>query len=128
MRYCVGAILLLAILGINSCSQRQQIEDEREAKEQAAKNTEDRRKGFHCIDPFFGYSTALVDAVKARLRDPDSFEHDETSITPAGPDGAHTIIMSFRAKNGFGGVNRSVAVGKLSHESCAVVSVALSGQ
>jgi hypothetical protein len=126
---CAG-IVIVALFGVpltlTTCSRwraESKTEAAKEAKEKAAKAADDRQQGLHCLLPYLGYSTKFVDAVKQRLRDPDSFEHDKTMIAPAGPDGSHPIIMEYRAKNGFGGMNRSIAVGKLDHGTCEVVSV-----
>jgi hypothetical protein len=40
--------------------------------------------------------------VKDRLRDPSSFEHIDTVISPV-DDGDHKVVMTYRANNGFGG-------------------------
>ena len=62
----------------------------------------------------------MVAQVKRVLRDPDSFEHDETRITPANDKGKHTIMMTYRARNGFGGMNVETAIGEVDQSSCAV--------
>lgn len=91
---------------------------EETAKEDAAA-AEDKKKGFHCLSPWDGSSTQLVTLIKAQLRDPDSFEHDETRITPVDADGMHSIAMDYRAKNGFGGVNRGTAFGEIKNADCS---------
>jgi hypothetical protein len=92
---------------------------ELEAQSAALRVQEQKTKGFHCLSGWDGSHSGLVDAVKAQLRDPDSFEHDETRVTPA-TGGAHTIYMKFRSRNGFGGLNVGVAQGKVSNSTCAV--------
>jgi hypothetical protein len=82
---------------------------------------EDRRRGLNCL--FLGYNVPFVDAVKARLRDPDSFEHEKTLIAPVDKQGRHAIIMQYRAKNGFGGYNSGTAIGSLDHATCNVTAV-----
>ncbi|MCB1347224.1 MAG: hypothetical protein KDK11_00725 [Maritimibacter sp.] len=56
---------------------------------------------------------------KDQLRNPKSFEHIETRVWPVNPEGRHTIMMTFRAENGFGGLDVEQAVGFYDHESCA---------
>lgn len=90
----------------------------RESKERA----EERRKGFHCLSAWDGSHAALVDVVTKSLRDPDSFEHDETRITPVDAKGEHSVIMTFRAKNGFGGTNLESAVGTVRQSDCSLAS------
>jgi hypothetical protein len=91
---------------------------------QAAATAEDRRKGFHCLSKWDGSSEQLVEAVKTRLRDPDSFEHDETRILPV-KDGKHGVTMQYRARNGFGGMNRTVAVAEIDHATCGATVLTL---
>lgn len=76
---------------------------------------EDRRNGFHCV--VVGFSGQFVDAVKRQLRDPNSFEHEETRIDPV-ENGRHRIAMKFRSRNGFGGMNQQIAVGWIDHATC----------
>jgi hypothetical protein len=88
-------------------------------------DSEKREKGFHCLSAFNGSSYLFNDAIKIRLRDPDSFEHVETRITSVGADGLHTIYTKFRAKNGFGGMNVSNAYGKVRNSDCHVVEASI---
>lgn len=74
-------------------------------------------KGFHCLSGWDGTSASLVEKVKSKLRDPESFEHVETKVTPV-EKGEHSIIMRYRARNGFGGLNVDTAMGTLSHSTC----------
>lgn len=107
----VGALILgFCTLGGGS--------DPKEEAAQATKTAEDRRKGFHCLSAWDGSNRSLVDQVKARLRDPGSFEHAETRITPVGEGGKHAIIMEYRARNGFGGMNVNKAVGAVDPATC----------
>ncbi len=85
--------------------------------EDPARSAEDRQKGFHCLSGWDGSHRGFVEQVKSTLRDPESFEHDETLVTP-NVDGRHSIIMSFRARNGFGGMNAETAIGTFDHVTC----------
>jgi hypothetical protein len=128
---CSWAILLAFMLGvwaISSYVTRGPSEADIAASNATkAKAAEDKRQGLHCLIPVLGYNSSFVDAVKARLRDPDSFVHERTRIAPADKTGQHPIIMDYRARNGFGGVNRAVAVGTVDHETCATTAVELVG-
>jgi len=53
-----------------------------------------------------------------RMRDPDSFEHIETRITPVNSNGQHRLTMKYRAKNGFGGMTVGVAVATIRNSDC----------
>ena len=69
-----------------------------------------RRKGFHCLSAWDGSHRGVKQYVENNMRDPDSFEHIETSITPVDQAGKHTLLMKYRARNGFGGMNVAIAV------------------
>jgi hypothetical protein len=86
---------------------------ERELKEVA----ENKRKGFHCLSSWDGSHRDIVRATKKQLRDPKSFEHIETRVTPV-KDFKHTLYMNYRAKNGFGGMSVGTVVATYSNASC----------
>lgn len=79
--------------------------------QQEIQDTEDRRKGFHCLSPWNGSHREFVKLVKDRMNDPDSFEHVETRVTPVQGDGKHIITMQFRGRNAFGGIVKNTAIG-----------------
>lgn len=85
------------------------------------KKADERAKGFHCLSAWDGSNRSLIGAVEDGLRDPNSFEHDNTWISPAGRDGHHRIKMVFRARNGFGGMNVAEAIGYVDHDTCTAV-------
>lgn len=60
----------------------------------------------------------LEQAVKANLRDPKSFEHVRTSISPIGKDGKFSAVMTYRAQNGFGGMNVESVGAIVDADSC----------
>lgn len=71
-----------------------------------AKQREDslrRSTGQHCLSGWDGSFPPLVRAVQARLRDTSSFEHMQTVVFPAGA-ASFKAVMTYRAKNGFGGL------------------------
>jgi hypothetical protein len=96
--------------------------DPKEEAKQAATSAEDRRKGFHCLSAWDGSNRSFVAQVKAQLRDPGSFEHSDTRITPA-TAGKHNIIMEYRAKNGFGGMNVETVIGTVDPATCEATIV-----
>lgn len=125
---CVGLLIFAAVafFGIRSCTSETPEEKAAAAQEVAAaeaKSAADKNQGFHCLSAWDGSSAQLEVLVKASLRDPDSFEHEETRITPV-KDGKHAIMMRYRAKNGFGGYNKGVALGSIDHESCDATLIA----
>jgi len=54
-----------------------------------------------------GYHRGLVRLTEENLRDPDSFQHIKTGYIKNSKDGVFdgtiTVVMEYRAKNGFGG-------------------------
>ncbi|MEO5759686.1 MAG: hypothetical protein ABIQ51_22850 [Mesorhizobium sp.] len=86
---------------------------------------EDHRKGFHCLSAWDGSDSALVAKVNENLRDPSSFEHVETRISPVDSEGNHRVVMEYRARNGFGGLNVSIAKGTIRNSDCALIDWSL---
>lgn len=116
-----GCLVLVAIIFLLAmCGRSNKPEDD-------AKAAADKEAGFHCLSEWDGSHRQFVDKVKSQLRDPDSFEHDETRVGP-NVNGRHSITMRFGARNGFGGMNRSVAIGTYDHETCAPSEPIISGQ
>lgn len=86
-----------------------------------AKNiAENRDRGLHCLNGWDGSLPALNEAVKSQLRVPDSFEHVDTIIAPKRSDNRHDIMMKYRARNGFGGLNVEHVKGTVSNADCSV--------
>lgn len=73
--------------------------------------------GEHCLSGWDGANRDLVRQVKASMREPDSFEHVETRIY-GNDNGEHGLWMTFRARNGFGGMNVERVYARIDHESC----------
>lgn len=121
----VGLIVLVALgaLLLSTCEG----ETDEQKQENALAAAEDKRKGFHCLSEWDGSNKSLVDQVKAQLRDPKSFEHDETRIAPANAstEGKHAVSMRYRARNGFGGMNALVAVARVDPKTCAATPLSL---
>ncbi len=89
---------------------------QREAKV-AEQKAEDKRKGFHCLS-YNGAHHGVEKYIKANLRDPASYDHIETKITPVSKKGEHVLIMKYRAKNGFGGMNVESLIATVKNETC----------
>ncbi|MES0861574.1 cell envelope integrity protein TolA [Ruegeria sp. SCPT10] len=103
-------------------AQAKEAEKQREAAAKQATEAEERRKGFHCLSSWDGSHRELKKAVKAALRNPDSFEHIQTLITPRTANGQHRVTMEYRAQNGFGGMNVEYQVAMISGDTCGIVS------
>ncbi|REF69741.1 MULTISPECIES: hypothetical protein [Paracoccus] len=91
-----------------------------EAAAKAKEKAHEKRYGFHCLSGWDGSHRGLVTQVKERLHDPHSFEHDKTQTWPVQPDGRNQILMTYRAKNGFGALMLGKAVGSFDNETCDV--------
>lgn len=107
-----GSLVLLAV-SIVACGPS---EEEKAAME--ATKVAEKRAGFHCLSAWDGNHDQFEVIVKANLNDPDSMKTYETRITPANDQGQHTILMDFGARNAFGGMVRSQAVGWVDNETC----------
>lgn len=94
----------------------QKIREERLEQEKA-----DKIKGFHCLSAWDGSLAELKREVKNRTRNPKSFKHVETKVTPANKQGKHTAIMTYRAENGFGGMTVGVARALYNNSDCKYV-------
>ncbi len=90
----------------------------------AIEAAEKRKAGFHCLSSWDGSHRELVRALKLTLRDPDSFEHIETKITPVNDKGEHGLIMSYRARNGFGGMNVGSLLASVKNSDCSFQIIA----
>lgn len=97
----------------------------RKAEEKAKAELENRRKGFHCLSSWDGSHRAVKNYVEDEMRDPDSFEHIETRITAVNEKGKHTLIMKYRARNGFGGMTVGVATATVENAGCGATVVSL---
>ena len=96
---------------------QEQEEERLEQLTQAEAEAEERRSGFHCLSGWDGSNRSMVEQVRAVMRNPSSFEHVETAIYP-NDKGEHGVWMTFRAENGFGGMNVERRYGRIDHETC----------
>lgn len=115
--------------------ERERLEAEKAAREEAerleaeraeaAAKAEERRRGWHCLSLWDGAHTGVKRTVKQALRDPGSFEHVDTRITPVDDDGTHRLIMTYRARNGFGGLNVAHAHATIQNDGCDFVMISM---
>jgi hypothetical protein len=88
------------------------------AEADAAKAAAEKVAGFHCLSAWDGSHPEVIALLEKVLRDPDSFEHDETRIAPVDENGKHLLAMTYRARNGFGGMNKSTAMAEIDTKTC----------
>jgi hypothetical protein len=99
-------------------AKEKEAEQLKETAQKAEEEKENKRKGYHCLSRWDGSHTAVKKYVEENMRDPDSFEHIETLITPVSDKGTHQLIMKYRAKNGFGGMTVGSAIATIDNASC----------
>lgn len=95
-----------------------------ETARRAAEKAEERQNGFHCLSPWDGSHNGFVEFTRKNLRDPSSFEHVRTRIGQH-TNGAHSLKMEFRARNGFGGVNVGTALGSIRNSDCELIEAVI---
>lgn len=66
----------------------------------------------------------LIQDTKAKLLDPDSFQHDETTYSISDTNDVF-VMMQFRSKNTFGGYAQGVAVGLYSYTGTMLQSASM---
>ena len=133
----IAGLVILLLFGAGYWALRETDEERiarlaREA-ENRAQEVEDRRKGFHCLSAWNGSHRDVERRIKGQMRDPGSFEHVETRVTPvsvacrdnpqAAGDCTHSLFMTYRGKNAFGGVVSGTARAKYRNSDCQVVEV-----
>ena len=123
---CLAIIVIFGVIAIAGGGGGSTGNSSDAATEQSAaqKVADDRRKGFHCLSAWDGSLRGLVDSVKKSLRNPDSFQHVETKITPVDDKGYHMLLMEYRAQNGFGGMIVGKVAARVKSEDCSFTVIA----
>ena len=85
-----------------------------------AKIKAERMAGFHCLSHIDGANADMNREIKSRLRDPKSFEHIQTKISPINNSGEHQLFVTYRAKNGFGGYTSGMFTAYVANSNCAL--------
>lgn len=80
------------------------------------------KSGVQCFSGFNDTYRPLEDHVRQSLRDSDSFELANTTITPLNMHGLHVVRMTYRAINGFGEKNVDTAAATVDKD-CNMVEV-----
>jgi hypothetical protein len=97
---CLIAILLGLSLGIGLCTSQNKAPEAPKSK-----NLDGNEVG----QPLVMGKTGCERTLKKMLRDPESLQKDEYTITEASPT-AWAANLSFRSRNGFGGMNPAQAI------------------
>ncbi len=116
--FVIACIVIFIIVSPSETPERRKQRLERETVEQAEK----RRKGWHCLSAWDSSHSGVERYLKQRLRDPDSYEHVDTRITPVS-NGEHTLIMRYRARNGFGGMTVGMVTARINNATCNATMV-----
>lgn len=109
----IVALILIMTLAIVMCSDTTAPAGDGDAEAAA-----DRYAGFHCLSAWDGSHPGVVEWLKKRLREPNSFEHEETRILPVDTKGKHFMTMIYRARNGFGGMNTGLITASVRQSDC----------
>lgn len=72
-----------------------------------------------CLDSRYMFD--ILWEIKQSLREPDSFEHMRSTATAVDKNGVQRILIAFRARNGFGGMNISEAVATVQFQGCKLL-------
>ncbi len=111
-----AAITAIPIAGVSYCShqatERARVAAVVNAAADEASYQETVRTGKVCEDGPNGMNTALQLKVLSQLKDPDSFEHMGTVVSPS-KEGGYDALMRFRSRNAFGGYVIGTVVAKL---------------
>lgn len=101
---------------------REQFTMEREREQREYKRQQLKEEFYErCLHPYDGSHRKLEALVKRNMNDPDSYEHDETIVTLKLD---HAIVfMTYRGRNGFGGIVRESIKATVSLEDCSVISI-----
>jgi len=98
-------VILAAALALSSCGE--------------ASGTNPRDAQTKCLSGMSGAHLEMRRVVRSRMREPSSFEHIETRVT-APVSNRQTVFMTFRARNGFGGMTLGAARADINHATCAM--------
>jgi hypothetical protein len=96
------------------------------AQAQAVAANEARELASNPIALQVKFSAPCQVEVQHRLRDPDSAKFDYPAAITRGADGLWTVRETYRARNGFGGMNQGVAVCHIKDDGETVVDVKMS--
>jgi hypothetical protein len=99
-------------------SAREGREVKAKADAESASKEAEIASGEHCLSGWDGSFPALKEAVKQQLRDPRSFEHVSTDRSPVDKKGSFGLVMTYRAENGFGGMNVEAVGVEVDARSC----------
>jgi hypothetical protein len=97
-----------------------------QAQDQADKERREKAK-FDCLNAWNGKPIGIEAALNDSLRDPASFEVIETRVSTPAPDGSQQFVTKFRARNGFGGMSISTAVGTIRSRDCKITAIEVVG-
>lgn len=73
-----------------------------------------------CLDNRYMFD--ILWEIKQSLREPNSFEHIRSKATTVDENGVQHILIEFRARNGFGGMNISKAVATVQFQGCTLLN------
>ena len=123
--FAILVVLIIICMPSEEERAQREAESEAEAAAKAAEEVEEKRKGFHCLSAWDASHDGVVQLVRDRMNDPDSFDHIETLIAPVNENGKHALSMEFTGNNAFGGRVRQKAVAIVDNETCNAALVGI---
>lgn len=76
-----------------------------------------------CLSAWDGAVKGSAGRIKSGLREPDSYEHIGTRLISSDDRGRDEYISSFRARNGFGGMNVELATIIVNRRTCDILTL-----
>ncbi|AYJ84700.1 hypothetical protein D3Y57_01015 (plasmid) [Sphingomonas paeninsulae] len=128
-----GLVALLALVaafwGMSDLNRYEHMTPEQRSAEQAAfvakqdaaakRSLIEHHDGRHCLSTIGGEHSGLVVAFKQTPREPDSLEIINTRISEVDAQGNHNLVMSYRARNGFGGISIGTLEAEVKNSDCS---------
>ena len=125
----IGGMFALGFMGfvifsLGQCNAPEEPLTQEELEQIEAERVANENAGYHCLSAWDGSHSRLVESVKGTLKDPSSFEHDKTIIAPVDENGKHTLVMRYRAKNGFGALTQGYVQAQIDNTTCTHTIIA----
>ena len=77
---------------------------------------------FKCLSAWDGSYPDLKRYIKKSMKDPKSFDHRETRITPI-VNGYQNVFMQYAGRNSFGGMVIEYVGAKIRNNDCKLISI-----
>ena len=92
-------------------------------KEAAAEKAKAKMYGHHCLSAWDGSMPAFERLVAEHIIDNESYDLESTVTYPVNEEGRNSILTTFKARNGLGGMVPGRAFGSFNNETCGDVTL-----